>query len=207
MLVQFLKSKANIEACVKKARACFFSVIPSAGGRLHSFRNKGFTLIELMVVISIISIMTVIAVSNYNAQRRSKELSFAAQKLFDDIRKTQNNSINVLRHGGDDTSGGYGLHFSTSSPDEYIIFLDTIKDKQYTGGDALIETIALPAGTGIGSLTGAVTVADVVFHPPYGKVSILYNGAEQVGATLEINLEKDSQTKTVTINHEGKIDE
>ncbi len=239
MFFNLLKNKYNPIAKGRDMRANFLSVVsPSlkyfqklfislvctpllcrqASGSQASYgafrcRNKGFTLIEMMVVISIISIMTVIAISNYNAQRKSKEFSFAAKKLAEDIRKTQNNSVNVLKHGLDDTSGGYGIHLSTSAANEYIIFLDTepalSKDKKYTdGSDVKIETITFPAGITIGNMNGgSVADADVVFLPPYGKVSVIFDGTEQIGATLEINLTKNAQTKTVKINYEGKIDE
>jgi prepilin-type N-terminal cleavage/methylation domain-containing protein len=173
--------------------------------------NKGFTLIEMMVVISIISIMSVIVISNYNAQRKSKELSFSAQKLAEDVRKAKNYSINVLKYGAVDTSGGYGIHLSNSAPNQYIIFLDTEsvlpKDRKYSeGSDVKVETVVFPDI--IGNMNGgSVTDADVIFLPPYGKTHISFNGMEQTGATLEVNLTKDAKTKTVRINHEGKIDE
>lgn len=185
------------------------TIAPKAGCNPLGLSSRGFTLMELMVVISIISIMTVIAISNYSAQKRNKEFSFAAGKLVQDIRKAQADSINVLKHGSDDTSGGYGIHLSTSSPGEYIIFLDLVKDGRFNeSDDARIDTVTFPASVTIGDMNGGtVADADVVFLPPYGKVSMYYGATEQVGATLEINLAKDAETKTVTISYEGKIDE
>lgn len=234
MLFNLLKNKCNLAASGLDMRASFLRIVSASliyfqkpfislaclsplsrqiSRRAFKCRNKGFTLIEILVVFTIISIITVMAISSYNLQRKSKELSFAAKKLAEDIRKAKNNSINILKHGSDDTSGGYGIHLSTSAANKYIFFLDTEpalpKDKKYTdGSDVKIETIIFSDGVTIKNVNGgSVADADIVFLPPYGKVSIFFDGVEQVGATLEINLTKDAQTRKVSVNYEGKIDE
>lgn len=53
---------------------------------------RGFTLLELLVVISIMAILTIIAVPSFNEYSRNQKLNDAASQLQSILRQTQNNA-------------------------------------------------------------------------------------------------------------------
>lgn len=174
--------------------------------------RKGFTLLEMIVVIVIISIMSVLTMSNYNSQKKAKEMQFSAQKIADSIRKAQNYSINIKKLEGYNVSGGYGIHFIPGN--SFIIFLDDSVDsnKIYGFEDYVIETVDLPSGVNIENLNGgSVSVADLVFEPPYGKVYMSFGGVVQSPTpSLNVEIKKSGEScpafcKTVSINSQGQI--
>lgn len=174
----------------------------------------GFSLIELLVSISIIALISVVFMVNYHSTNKRSELNVAKQKLASDIRLAQNYSLGSKTYDGVNTpSGGWGVHFVTDASD-YIIFADggvVIADPNgnhvYDVGED-IETKTLPAGVTISSLSPADTF-DIVFFPPnpdiyiYGRDVFDLQAAE---ATIDIKENINNSTATVTVNYFGLID-
>jgi len=189
---------------------------PKFNKKEFTLRNsKGFTLLEMMLVVVIISMMSVVVMNSYNSQKKTKEVQFAIQKISDDIRKVQNYSINIKKFETYDISGGYGIHFERDGTN-YIIFLNSpsVPNKAYVvGEDQIVETIVLPQSVTIDTLNGASDLpsADILFEPPYGKVDMTFNGTLQgSGATLEVKILRSPEgcptfCRTVTINSQGQI--
>jgi len=177
--------------------------------------GKGFTLLEMMVVVAIISLMSVLVMGNYNSQKKAKEMQFSAQKIADSIRKAQNYSINIKKLEGYNVSGGYGIHFIAGN--SFTIFLDDSVDRNKTYGveDHDVETVELPSGVNIESLNGGAVVgaADLVFEPPYGNVHMSFDGTLQTSTpslSLSIEIKRSGEScpefcKTVSINSQGQI--
>ena len=46
-------------------------------------RNKGFTLLELLIVLAIVSVVSAIGIPNFNSWRSDREVKVAAVKLSD----------------------------------------------------------------------------------------------------------------------------
>ncbi|MFA6096464.1 MAG: type II secretion system protein [Candidatus Paceibacterota bacterium] len=189
---------------------------PKLNKKEFTLRNSnGFTLLEMMLVIVIISIMSVVVMNNYNSQKKTKEMQFAIQKISDDIRRVQNYSINIKKFEDYDISGGYGIHFERDGAG-YIIFLNSpsVLNKAYVSGeDQIVETIVLSPSVTIETLNGVSDLpnADILFGPPYGKVNMTFNGTLQgSGATLEVKILRSPEgcptfCRTVTVNSQGQI--
>lgn len=179
---------------------------------VQKLNKKGFTLLEMLVVVVIITIMSIMTMRSYTSQRKTKEMQFAVQGIADNIRKTQNYSINIKKFEDYDISGGYGIHFE-SSASSYAIFLDVVKDKSYSSvEDELVDTINLSQGVEIFELNGgAVSTADVVFEPPYGNVSVSFGGVLQSPTpSVSIGVKRSDGScpencRTVIINSQGQI--
>lgn len=108
------------------------------------FKNKyqsGLTVMELLVVISIFTIITGITIFNYNKFNSSSSIQNLADDIALTVRKAQGYAIGV-RGFSDPNINGYGIHF-TSNPDpsnvyytsgsnsSFILFAD-MKDGDYS---------------------------------------------------------------------------
>ncbi|MFA6098833.1 MAG: prepilin-type N-terminal cleavage/methylation domain-containing protein [Patescibacteria group bacterium] len=119
--------------------------------------SRGFTLLELLITISIIGIMSVLVMANFQYGRRANELRRAGTELLQNLRLAQGyttggNSIkyceggsipqpNAFKPCADDTYcapnscitsvplGGYGIHLESTG--SYLLFGDTTKNQFY----------------------------------------------------------------------------
>jgi prepilin-type N-terminal cleavage/methylation domain-containing protein len=68
--------------------------ISAIGGSAYGGKNKkGFSFLELMVVLSIISIMTVVAIVSFQSKRVGTDLESSALEVTAAIREAQNNAL------------------------------------------------------------------------------------------------------------------
>ncbi len=119
--------------------------------------RTGFTLTELLISISILSLLTIIIMANFQHGRRVQELRRAGTELSQNFRLAQSytiggNSVNFCDVNSDDDAyhpcindaacdagngecinsvppGGYGIHLG--SPSSYKLFGDTVDDNIY----------------------------------------------------------------------------
>ena len=88
-------------------------------------KNKdffGFTLIELIVSISIITLITGAFLTNYHSTNKRSELANSAQKMASDIRLAQQFGLNTKQFSGAVPKGGWGAYFNKATPFFYTIF-------------------------------------------------------------------------------------
>lgn len=165
--------------------------------------KNGFTLIELIVAMAIISIMSAVVIVQYNGYRDSKALTLGEKQIINDIRMVQGRTYNILSNNGSFPEGGYGIRFTNGS-DNYIIFADNDDNSVYDAGEEF-ETIELPENVEIvGLKKDGVdnSPVDIVFKPPYGKV--LIDTKEKSGSSfikLEIEIKnKSGFTKIIEVS-------
>jgi len=176
---------------------------------LLRFSNKsfrGFTLIETLIVIFIISLFSVAGVLGYTGYRQKVNLRIAAQQVYSDIRDTQNLALATVRHNGDIPEGGYGIKFVQGST-SYIIFADDNNDKAYSGLNEKIEEKDLPSGIEIFNIFPFASF-EIVFSPP--KPTIYFNGV-QTTADVTITLKVSGKScphwcKNVIVNNVGVVE-
>lgn len=110
--------------------------------------NKGFTILELLVVSAMIGILSVAVLAGYRTGERQLALQRAGQKLTQDIRRTQEMAMSLkeLPSGGI-PPGGYGIFFQRyGSVGQYnydiYFYADINNNQRYSaGGDLIVETI------------------------------------------------------------------
>jgi prepilin-type N-terminal cleavage/methylation domain-containing protein len=164
-------------------------------------RSRGFTLVELLVVIGIIAVISAIVFANYRQGERQFSLQRSSYSLVQDIRSAQNMAMGARSVGGT-VPEGYGVYFNSSLPDQYILFADN-GDGLYGAGDTDIDTLYLETGITITNLSTGGTLT-VVFSPPDPRVSI--SGNEGItSASITINYD-GGPAKIVSVNKVGLIE-
>lgn len=171
--------------------------------------NKGFTLIELVVVISIIVILSSILFLSRTGEEKKLALQRAAYQLSQDLRETQEMAMGagaVSCVGGETHS--FGVYFNTaSSLISYYLFADCDKDQSYIqANDQVLRKVNLEKGVQIQSLSPSVSnVLNIVFSPPNPITFI--NGREWgEEAVITFSLAGATTQKRVKINSAGRIE-
>lgn len=177
--------------------------------------SKGFTLTELLVVISIIILLSSIIFANYRAGEREFALSRSAFKLGQDIRRAQQMAMSAQEVGPAGARivprGGYGIYLNP--PTEIILFADCDNDRQYNAQGNIcgappnqfperVENIELERGVRIQSLSPSSPL-NITFEPPNPTVHLPPSHAT---ITITLSLEADpNRTRTIEVNRAGLI--
>src|SRR3989338_367144 len=121
---------------------------------IFEFRiSKGFTLIELMVVTSIIVLLTALAFPNYRGGSQRLALQRSAHQLAQDLRRAEELALSSQQFGGE-VPKGYGIYFNRNQSNQYILFADLGDgDRQYTDSSEKVETITLEGKVVISALS------------------------------------------------------
>ena len=92
--------------------------------RVRSSSEGGFSLIELIVAISILLILSTALLLNYNSMNTRLTLDTLAHQTAQWVRATQVLAMSVKQTTGANKFPGYGLHFDRSTPDQFVFFAD-----------------------------------------------------------------------------------
>ncbi|KND52140.1 MAG: putative Type IV pilus pilin [Parcubacteria bacterium C7867-003] len=109
--------------------------------------KKAFTLVELLVSVSIIGVITSVVFWNYGDFNDQLALSAAAQELALDIREAQTYGINVKESGvgSNQYTYGYGVHIIAGGGTGYRTFIDNNPANNQYEPNAGCSTVSLPA--------------------------------------------------------------
>ncbi|HTW96094.1 MAG TPA: prepilin-type N-terminal cleavage/methylation domain-containing protein, partial [Candidatus Methylomirabilis sp.] len=177
--------------------------------------NSGFTLLEVIISLFIITILISLFLANYRSGSRSNDVNLAAQKLSSDLRLAQNNALGLVPYNGSLPAGGWGAHFDKINlPNQYIIYADVNADHQYAGGAESAfaggRTITLPSGVVISDLkSGGVSrnVLDITFIPPDPATKIYYSpSSSSTDASIILKQSVTGNTKNINVNVLGLIE-
>lgn len=165
--------------------------------------KKGFTIIDLLVAITIFVILTSLTIANFVTGKRRDALRQSGIVLVSILQEAQTAALSGMTINGVTPVGGYGVHFDTSTPSQIIYFADVNGNEVYDQTtDTLVSGVIdnLPDEVVISALKVGednLLSADFVFKAPDGNryLNGLLNGGK-----LEIDLvhQKTSQTTKVT---------
>ena len=177
--------------------------------------ETGFSLIELIVSLSIITLITVLFMANYKTSNRRTDLTMTAQKIVADIHLAQNNSLGLVKYNGEVPAGGWGLSFDKTSG-TYTMFADLNGPgtSGYLDYDPSSEgnvnygarVTTLSSGVAISSLKlGASYVegVNVTFLPPDPQTNISDAGATSTVLEIQIKETGGTNIKTIRVNFLG----
>jgi len=194
----------------------------------HYMSERGFSLIEMLVVVSIIVVIVAAMLMQSSRNRYATDLRNAAESFSLDIREMQSYALGV-RAEGSQFSGSYGLNFvrdiDNSTDDQvYLSFIDEDKDGEYdVSGDVLLQTLTLPeniqidsiARVGSGSGSGVVAPGGndgltIVFDRPKADARITHisssNSYVWGGVTIVLeHANNTSLTETITVLDTGHV--
>ncbi len=186
----------------------------------NNISNSGYTLIELLTVITIMGIMSAVAVLSYSGNKKNAILDKSVRQLVLDLRRAQNMAMNtaVFDHDNDISTpsvipkGGYGIYINTPRVTSYIIYGDSytpdttppiVVDKIYTSGsDGIVVSRTFDPQISISAVTNSVTslnVTSVDFLPP--NPNIYFDGVLATGnTTIRLEYGAAEIVKDIVIN-------
>lgn len=138
-------------------------------------KHRGFTIIELLVVIVIIGLIVVIGAGRYREFSQRQVVVSAKRQIMADIRSAQSDAASG-RKPADCTGTLTGYAFSVTPPSTYRVYAVC------AGGNVTIKNGTAPAGITL----SAPSVNPVIFYP--------VAQGNNLGATQEV---------TITINNSG----
>jgi len=181
--------------------------------------RRGFTLLEMIVSLSMIALVASLFIANYRSINKRMDLTVVAQNLAADLHLAQNNALGLVKYNGLVPPGGWGIAFNTASS-SYTLFADLnapgetgymqydSEDEGITGYGARVTK--LPDGVEIskleaGSLPDNPEVS-VTFLPPDPATNIYSGGATTTSLLIELTEKRDNSQKTVRVNFLGLVE-
>lgn len=171
--------------------------------------KKGFSLIELMVAITIIVIFSSILLPYYNNIRRQYALLRSAYRLSQDLRMAQEMATSAKEFYSevqrkDIVPVGYGIYLENDN-DSYQLYADLDGNQEYDANDQTLETIKLEANVKIMSLSPA-NYLSVNFKGPDPLTRLKAVSGEASSGMIVLSLAGDASFyQRVIINQAGLI--
>jgi prepilin-type N-terminal cleavage/methylation domain-containing protein len=181
---------------------------------------KGFSLLELLVVMSIFSVISLMVLVNHSKFNSSVLLGSLAYNVALSIREAQVYGLSV-RGSASGFQVGYGIHFAGAT--NYILFADLNKNKIY---DSATDTIVKPYTVGQGHTvkkfcgvrtngqqncsdgTGtapSINYLDVVFLRPEPDANITSNQYSPYSQAIIQVASPSGETRTITVALTGQV--
>ena len=158
--------------------------------QFSNFQRKGFTLIELVMVIVILITLTALAVPAFRFFQKESDLNNSAEEIINTLRLAQNKTL------ASEEASQWGVYFLDSTdPHQFILF----KGSDFISRESEFDEIhKLPLSVEIYEINLENENSEVVFNRLTGKT-------DQFGEVL-IRLKIDlTKTKTIYIENSGLI--
>ena len=174
--------------------------------------KKGFTLLELFIVIAIISILSSVVFLNWKSGEAGFALQNSACQLSQDLKEMQErameaNEISCVAGG---TGSSFGIQFKRSYINYYILFVDCNGNRVYEANDELLRTVYFEEGVEISTLAApALSPAaafNVLFVPPEPTTWIKNQKSGIEGVISIYNPDYPLNQKTIRVNTSGMIE-
>jgi len=176
-------------------------------------KQRGFTLVEIMVVIAIIAIAAVVAIPNIVSTQRRQEINNRTRELVSAIRFARGEAASGRVFEAAPVERQIfeaGIRFNTAT--QYEVFVD---DDDVPGNEMVLRTVNLDsreAGfTGTGGGTSAtirsITIGATTQTPPAGlQLRFQRSGTLTAPVDVQIQLrdEQTLETRDITVTYSGQ---
>ncbi|HUC01489.1 MAG TPA: type II secretion system protein [Candidatus Paceibacterota bacterium] len=149
--------------------------------------RKGFTLIELIVVVGIMLAVSAVVFSNLAGERTEADLTATTQQVTTLLREAQTDAM-TQENNSQAVDAAWGVHFSnaTATAPFYALFTGSYSQSSTVSSYPLLSTVAYQTST----LPAGATL-DVIFSPVTGFPS--------ASATIGFYMPKENTAFSSTI--------
>lgn len=169
-------------------------------GMIHNYRNTGFTLFELVMVISIVAILAAIAIPGFQFVTNSNRIATEVNGLLGDLQFARSEAV---KEGQPVTvcasADGTSCSASPNWQNGWIVFLDTNNDQKRQATEAIIRV--QPAFTGTDTFVANPTTFTAATYNRLGY------GPTGSTSTITVNLHDATSnvnwTRCVAVNPIG----
>lgn len=151
--------------------------------------NKGFTLIETMIVIAIIGIMAAVITPNFIVWRNNRIFQQATRQVYSDIQKVRNLAIKNNQTITISITGG------TGSSGSYTVFLDADNDCIKDSGETVYFSDSMPADITIGVASACIK---------FDFMGFARDGATSYANSITIG-SKTGRSAIISVNITGNV--
>lgn len=187
----------------------------------HRKKNRGFTLIELIVVMAVMVIITGAMLAKYRNYGSDALFANATEDIVLALRQAQLYGVGVKGNAAACGSGStfdcsYGVNFDLSTPNMLTIFVDNNDNSLYDVGASpseLVQTVSWKSPIVIQSMTcdGAPcsgNVMNVTFKRP-DVAGIINDNVKHIAPAIisngVITISNGVQSSVITITYTGQI--
>lgn len=164
-------------------------------------KNKGFTLVELLISLAVIIIILAITVPDFNKTRQTFNLSNTARKIALVLREAESNAISIVSLPDGTHPPGYGVYINTTNPKSVILFPDTDGNKMRNGDDSIYENeYILPDPIKISGLkkgASSYTEFHIVYSRPDPSITVFRDSIDLGEGEFDIELSADSEVEKI----------
>ena len=199
-MFKIFKNNSQFSTCrcpsMSSSRRCPSVVPPRPCSSVSSF-----TLIELIVVISLIAFFAGLLIANYHTGERISNLLTETQKIAGVFKQAQNMALTGESVSGSRPDRGYGVYVGNLH--SYKLFADTSATSTYAydSGDKVIQNFTTPSTIEISS-----SATSTVFVPP--DATIYTDGSPASGiSTVTIHQTESNRYLYIRVDaSSGRID-
>lgn len=176
----------------------------------RKLNNKGFTLVELLVIGFIIGVLTITMLADFKRGQEGSKLRRVAAAIESDIRNAQNLSTASSEFNGY-IPCGYGIYSVDSTT--YRIYVGKADDcsntsRNFTSADDVYEDIKIkdPDIIFVSTVSGPRYFYDIFFEPPNPTVYINNSSNPGNSTTIKLCIEKTpSKCLDLIVDTAGRI--
>jgi prepilin-type N-terminal cleavage/methylation domain-containing protein len=168
-----------MEYRIEKSTQKEIGSFPNSKFQIQNSTQKGFTVLELLIVVSIMGLLAAIILAPFATFRNSKVLDTASEEALALLSEARGDTLSAKE------GYQYGVHFEAT---QIVLY----RGATYSSSDANNKVVLLDSAIEISSITLTGGGAEVLFDRLTGKTS--------QGGTVVIRVKSDTaKSRTITI--------